>query len=245
MIYEDVDKMVTTSMDTIDKLLEHEAWPNALVLYFKYIKEGRVRGNPIRVKDDEMMELLWRSSEKFYAAKKILKDYSMVEVVQERAWWKIKGRYIKVKFILLQPSTTTTLPTHTLVKPVSGKSEDFMYEPLDAIRERIKKILSPEEVLKYMNPLFCLVHLINAWMPLAADKKKLISQCEMIQAYYDARKFPMNNRDEMETIAQSCAVYNLWQIDGGRKTRHDINYLSSFNTFVTKRYEKKEFNNKR
>lgn len=262
--YDNIDQIVSTTHTTVNKLLEYRNGPDALILYFRYIQQMKMQMNSNTYSTDVfMMEAMWRWDSRFKSAKNILVHLKLIQPITKRdEAGRIVGHYVKVKFIvqLDKPDLSTSAVSHPVEEPPSGEwgtntlevkrntlavktktkePLDLMYVPLTEIRTKIKEILSEEEITQHKNSLFCLCYLINAGLMLHTDKKRLINQCWLIEAYYDSCKFTTDNREEIEKLAQQCWLYNLGQIDAWKKKRDDINYLSSLNTFITKRYAPK------
>lgn len=102
MSFMDSEQIVWTTFYTIDKLMEHKNWPDALALYFKYIKQSRIqKTNQSWSLDVFMAKWLWRGSSRLKNAKALLKKLWLIEVIQSR-WLngKIATRYVKTNFII-------------------------------------------------------------------------------------------------------------------------------------------------
>lgn len=126
--YQDIDIIVSTTLPTIDKLREYKNGPDALFLYFRYVKQARLqKTNTTYSKDSFMAEWMKRSMNKFYKAKKILIDNNLIETIT-RFWkdWKITWKFVKINFIIQETGTsdsevTTLSKNHPMEKPSDGK----------------------------------------------------------------------------------------------------------------------------
>lgn len=102
----DINEIVGTTFYTIDRI--REVWGkmagDALILYFEYIKKGRVDWtNQPRATDKYMMKWLWRGRSKFLTAKTTLKELWLIEAIP---WRNNEGlmskRYTRVNYIMPQ-----------------------------------------------------------------------------------------------------------------------------------------------
>lgn len=116
----DIDQIVSTTHHTVDMLLQYKNWPDALALYFRYIKQRKMQDNVNTYSTDVFMrKAMWWWKDRFQKAKKILRDLGMIETnstTDEN--WKIIGWYVKVNFMI-----TRTPDSQTLGLPDSGKQE--------------------------------------------------------------------------------------------------------------------------
>jgi len=121
-MYKDIDIIVSTTLPTIDKLNTYKNGWDALLLYFRYIKQARLQKTNQTYSNDVFMmkAMLWWKS-KFYKVKKILTDNNLIEQVM-RTWedGKILWQYVKVNFII---NETTVHKNQTPEKPDSGKTD--------------------------------------------------------------------------------------------------------------------------
>jgi len=101
-MYIEADQIVWTTFYTIDRLLEYKNWPDALALYFRYIKQSRIQEtNQSWSLDSFMMQGLPRGRDRFNNAKALLKKIWLIEVIQKRNIdWTIDTYYVKTNFII-------------------------------------------------------------------------------------------------------------------------------------------------
>lgn len=113
-MYHDIDIIVSTTLPTIDKLMGHKNGWDALLLYFRYVKQSRIQETNITYSHNEfMMKAMWWSNKRFNNAKNLLKEFWLIEQITKREWWKITWKYVKVNFIINQ----------WVEKPLDGKED--------------------------------------------------------------------------------------------------------------------------
>lgn len=183
MIYNDIEQIVSTTHDTVNKLLEHKNWPDALALYFRYIQQKKMQNNNQTLSSTRFMKkAMWRWQDRFTKAKKILLDNWFVEDIQERdsdgkiVWW-----YVKVNFVINLggvPEMGTGVPENQwLENPLTGKQvQNTLIEKLNTPIEKtntpakdnsIEKTLSIEEFVSVWNSVK------SIW------REKWLKQCKM------------------------------------------------------------------
>jgi len=134
MAFMDSEQIVWTTFYTIDRLLEYKNWPDALALYFRYMKQSRIqKTNQSLSLDIFMIKWLKRGRDRFRNAKTLLKKLWLIEVIQSR--WingKIATRYVKTNFIIDESKVkqftidyeipeTSLLENHRVVLPQTGE----------------------------------------------------------------------------------------------------------------------------
>ena len=86
MQYHDIDKIVSTTHDTVNALLEYKNWPDALALYFRYIQQRKMQGNNQTLSSSRfMMKAMWWGKDRFQKAKNILKEKKLVEDIVKKS----------------------------------------------------------------------------------------------------------------------------------------------------------------
>lgn len=103
-MYHDIDIIVSTTLPTIDKLMGYKNGWDALLLYFRYVKQSRIQETNVTYSKDEFMikAMKW-GKQKFYNAKWLLTTLWLIEVVERRREnWQLDGKYVKVNFIITQ-----------------------------------------------------------------------------------------------------------------------------------------------
>lgn len=120
ILYTNIDKIVSTTHDTVNKLLEYKNWPDALALYFRYIQQSKMQENNTTYSNDSfMIKATWRGTDRFRNAKNILKEVGLIELILIR--WdngQMQGKYIKVNFII----STIGGDNHPLEIPSDGET---------------------------------------------------------------------------------------------------------------------------
>ena len=101
-LYKDIDKLVSTTHDTVNKLLEFKNWPDSLALYFRYIQQRKMQENHDTFSCGEFMQkAMWRWKQRFSKAKKVLIETWLVENIQKRGDdWEFWNSYIRVNFVI-------------------------------------------------------------------------------------------------------------------------------------------------
>lgn len=124
MIYADIDQLVTTTHDTVNKLMWYKNWWDALILYFRYIQQRKQQqNNQTQSSTRFMREATGWWQDRFTAAKKILlQNWFIEDIVKKDESWKIIWRYVKVNFVISVSESGTCVPeNHTVESPVSGE----------------------------------------------------------------------------------------------------------------------------
>jgi len=130
-MYIEADQIVWTTFYTIDRLLEHKNWPDALALYFRYIKQSRIQEtNQSWSLDSFMMQWLWWWDLRFKNAKRLLKDLGLIEVVQVR-WTdgKVKTFYVKTNFIINEQKLKQYTIQYEIPATSSAKNQSVDFPP--------------------------------------------------------------------------------------------------------------------
>ena len=131
-MYQDIDIIVSTTLPTLDVLSTYKNGWDAILLYFRYVRQARLqKTNTTYSKDTFMANWLEWSLGKFYKVKKILTENNLIEAIT-RKWedWKIEGAYVQVNFLIKDKEghgseQNANLPTlsknRSTVKPECGK----------------------------------------------------------------------------------------------------------------------------
>jgi len=117
-----VNNIVSTTIQTVEKLKGYNNWWNALFLYFDYIKHSRIQWtNQVWCNDEFMIKSIWYWVDKFRWAKNILKELWLIEVIQTRdqrgKLWKY---YIKINFLISEDKREKS------ILPDTGKTRDWL-----------------------------------------------------------------------------------------------------------------------
>ena len=131
------NEIVWTTFYTIHKIWEYNNGGNMLLLYFAYIEQSRIQQtNQSWSTDIFMMKKLSWTKEKFYKAKKWLRELWLIDILQikDKETWKIKTWYVKTNFIINEQKVrehnityeiewSISLENQNPEKSDSGKSE--------------------------------------------------------------------------------------------------------------------------
>lgn len=122
MLYKEIEQIVSTTHDTINKLLEYSNWPDALALYFRYIQQSKMQNNKQTFSNNNFMQkAMWWWKQRFQKAKSILIDNGLIQIVQQRdGLWKVIKRYVKVNFVIQEPRGRLN---QTVDEPDGGETE--------------------------------------------------------------------------------------------------------------------------
>jgi hypothetical protein len=143
-----VNNIVSTTIQTVEKLKEYSNWWNALFLYFDYIKHSRIQWtNQVWCNDEFMMKSIWYWVDKFRSAKNLLKEIWLIEVIQNR-WtdWKLWKYYIKINFLIWEDKREKSIKpesgeNQSTEKPESGKPTSNALSNINKILEEENKML--------------------------------------------------------------------------------------------------------
>ncbi len=140
--YWNIEQIVSTTHDTVNKLSKYKNGDSALMLYFRYIQQRKMQDNNQTLSADAfMMKGLNRWRDKFYNAKKILVDEKLIQVIPKRNKWKIDWRYVKINFII-----TRVLENHSVEKPECGKTTtNTLVENINTLVKNINTIKKVEK----------------------------------------------------------------------------------------------------
>lgn len=100
--YIDIDGLVSTTHNTVNRLFSYKNGWDALMLYFRYIQQRKQQENNQTYSNDIfMMKATGWSKDKFYKVKKILVDLKFIELIQSfDENGKFRMTYVKVNFII-------------------------------------------------------------------------------------------------------------------------------------------------
>ncbi len=129
-MYHDVDIIVSTTLPTLDVLNTYKNGWDALLLYFRYVRQARLqKTNTTYSKDTFMAEWMKWSMNKFYKVKKILTENNLIETVY-RHWedGRMEGTYVQINFIIKEKQeqesvSTVLLKNQSMEKPLYGKKD--------------------------------------------------------------------------------------------------------------------------
>lgn len=226
-----VESILPTTSDTLLKLIKYKNGSDALTLHLLYIELNKRWQLSDPNSNDVLVEsILSRPMSRIHEAKKTLAAAWLIySEIEKDPDWNIVARHFKI-YVLTEDVETVQ------IKPPTSKKKkwiDTLYSWEEDIKNIIKSILSEKEIEDNANALFVLLPLYSAGL-MIWDKKRILYQCQSIKTLYDSIWYKTDNWSEFEKIANKCAQYNLWLMESWKKKREDINFLSSFNTFVSK-----------
>jgi len=113
----DVNEIFWMTFYTADRIIE--SWnSDALVLYIKYIKQSRMQDTSKTFSLDEFMwKWLWWWHNRFYKAKKVLKELWLIDVI--RTMWKdgkFIDNYVRVNYLIDENRIRNAGTTYELVQ---------------------------------------------------------------------------------------------------------------------------------
>ena len=173
-----IDIYIWTTLPNLQKIIEYKNWPDALVLYFFYIKQCRIqKTNQCWSTDNFMMRLLKWGKARFSNAKTILKEIWFIEVIKYKQDWIIKKWFVKVNYIMNIPEPWF---------PPSGKQETnaLSKEYIKCLKKRkdntqkIKQVdFCVSKILKY----FWFLNSKEEILEEFENKKSIKRICEIIE----------------------------------------------------------------
>ncbi len=254
MLYNEIDQIVSTTHDTVNKLLQYKNWPDALALYFRYIQQRKMQDNTTTFSsDDFMIKAMKWWKERFYKTKKILVETRLIEVIKRKdELWKIVWWYIKVNFII---QNTTLLENQSLENPESDKQgtntlvenintlvekeiqekKKFLslqeYKTEDWIKQRMRDIFTDDVMKLQISKYRLLLLFVNKWYNMIEDSKEW---CDIFfqwmidrsnRYWYSAPWFA--DWDILLLKSKEMFEWAEWW------TREIKNYMSTLNKFLT------------
>lgn len=112
----DVNEIFWMTFYTVDRIIE--SWnSDVLVLYIKYIKQSRIQNTTKTFSLDEFMwKWLWWWHNRFYKAKKVLKELWLIDVIRTM-WpdWKFIDNYVRVNYLIDENKIRNSGVTYELI----------------------------------------------------------------------------------------------------------------------------------
>jgi hypothetical protein len=108
----DISTIYSTTEYTLDRIGSYRNWWDALLLYFRYIKQSRIQENVRTFSNDIFMEkaMSW-GNDRLRHAKNVLKELWLIETIVKRdEKWRVSHSYVKVNFIIDTGAILSTTP---------------------------------------------------------------------------------------------------------------------------------------
>lgn len=127
----DANEIFWMTFYTVDRILE-SGNTDALALYIRYMKQSRMQDTSKTFSLDEFMwKWLWWWHNRFYKAKKVLKELWLIDVIKTM-WpdWKFVDNYVRVNYLIDENRIRTLGTTYELIhspqNAESGKQGEEM-----------------------------------------------------------------------------------------------------------------------
>lgn len=189
----DANEIFGMTFYTYDRIIE-SGNSDALVLYINYMKQSKMQDTTTTFSLDKFMygKLKWWK-DRFYKAKKVLKELWLIDVIQIM-WtdWKFADSYVRVNFLIddnriRNAGTTyqlTVVPeTRTPVNRVSkclytklNNNRDEKIKEIEYVKEYedIKQTITDDEYRRfYKDWLKCLMYLVDYWYKIEKNEKAI------------------------------------------------------------------------
>lgn len=173
-----IDIYVWTTLPTIEILKEYKNWPDALFLYFSYIKQCRIqKTNQCWSTDKFMMKLLNWGKTRFLNAKSILKEIWLIEVVNYKQEWLIKKWFVKVNYLIKSPEPWFP-PSENQETNASSKEYIKCLKKRKDNTQKIKQVdFCVSKILKYFSHLSSKEEILQEFK----YRKSIKKICEIIE----------------------------------------------------------------
>lgn len=148
------DDLLIMNKQTIDTLMRLDNCADCIALYVFYYKTAKwQKTNQIKANDEYVKRSLKWGREKIVRTKKTLKEYGLIDIIQERKDGKISAWYIKVSYIVQKKkiedchiiTENNKYQNQQVEKPTSNNQE------VNALKEKIKCLNEEIEMLKKRN----------------------------------------------------------------------------------------------
>ena len=235
----DANEIFWMTFYTVDRILE-SGNSDALALYIKYMKQSRMQNTSKTFSLDKFMyDGLWWWNNRFYKAKKVLKDLWLIDVIKTM-WpdWKFIDNYVRVNY-LIDENRVRTLGTtyeliHSLQNAESGKWREEMlininknntlelwvipyesipthYKPIKQKKgQRVGASIPTLDIIENSDDIINVL-----WEDKAMQyKTQLKILLKMIWLWYKIKKAEKDLMDEIEWLKSKAKLYGLIQWDG-------------------------------
>lgn len=199
----EADQIVWTTFYTIDRLLEYKNWPDALALYFRYIKQSRIQEtNQSWSLDSFMMKWLKRGDLRFKNAKRVLRELGLIEVIQVRGVdGKVKTFYVKTNFIINEQKLKQYTIQYEIPASSSAKNQSVDFPPdgewgTNALSTKDKCLKNIKETTSKKKPwrIDTLEEFIEKWENTISRyekegylRKDILRACETCRDYFSCK----------------------------------------------------------
>jgi len=141
--YIDIDGLVSTTHNTVNRLFEYKNGGDALMLYFRYIQQRKQQqNNQTYSADIFMIKATGWGRDKFYKVKKILVDLKFIETIQRfDEQGKMAGSYVKVNFII---ETNPSFDIDAVVKNRSPWITESVKQDTNTLVSKVNTLVEKE-----------------------------------------------------------------------------------------------------
>jgi len=228
----DANEIFWMTFYTVDRIME-SGNSDALALYIKYLKQSRMQNTSKTFSLDKFMyDSLWRWNNRFYKAKKVLKDLWLIDVI--RTMWpdgKFIDNFVRVNYLIDENRIRNLGITYELIQsPQNEESGKWREEMLININKNNIKGISENSLLNSENSRAGLTDVCAAaqfvesyediqWIisddSYRVNNNKLL-KCivKMCELWYKVNKKEKEIRELVNRIKEKAEIYNIKNADG-------------------------------
>lgn len=212
---------------TVDRILE-SGNSDALALYIKYMKQSRMQNTSKTLSLDEFMrKWMWWWHNRFYKAKKILKELWLIDVIKTM-WpdWKFIDNFVRVNYLIDENRIRTLGTTYELIhSPQNAESGNQGEEMLININKNNITEITQQSLLNNENDTGNLdvcarVESYEDIQQVIEDdtyrvKNNKLLKCivKMCELWYQVDKKEKPIRELVEWIKEKAEIYNIKNAD--------------------------------
>lgn len=231
----DANEIFGMTFYTYDRIME-SGNSDALVLYIKYLKQSRMQDTSKTFSLDKFMwTSLWRCNNRFYKAKKILKELWLIDVIKTM-WpdWKFIDNFVRVNYLIDENRIRTLGTTYELIHSTQNEESGFWREEMlininknntlwdsteEGNRSSIKQwdtengtIVPQLDIIKNSDD----VRELFDESEIAQYKMQLKILLKMIELWYKVKKTKNEVKKQFDWLKAKANLYNVkspdWQI---------------------------------
>lgn len=233
----DANEIFWMTFYTVDRILE-SGNTDALALYIRYMKQSRMQDTSKTFSLDEFMwKWLWWWHNRFYKAKKVLKELWLIDVI--RTMWpdgKFIDNYVRVNYLIDENRIRTLGTTYELIHSpqnaetgnqgeemlininknntlISGNSDNVIKDDNNSLKQRNSKRAqyhAPLDIIKNSDD----IREVLDEDEISKYNIQLKILLKMINLWYKVNKTKTDLMNEFEWLKNKAKLYGLIQWDG-------------------------------